>query len=159
MESPEQTTNCYRGRRLDSSGPFVNAVIDTNVIAYFVLGTERFVNEARGFMTTLEEAWAPSLWEAELANVLWMATRHQVLTLDDASKRLALAEGLAIRAVPVRTLWQGALVRAHRTNIAVYDTLFVELAVRERLPLVTFDAALLRVFPNVALRPAAATRK
>src|SRR5206468_9318875 len=57
-----------------------------------------------------------------------------------------------------RTLWQAALVRAHQSKIAVYDTLFVELAVRERLPLVTFDAALLKAFPGVAVRPGAATR-
>jgi len=47
------------------------------------------------------------------------------------------------------------LLRAHQSGVAVYDTLFVELAARERLPLATFDAALLRVFPNIAARPAA----
>ena len=133
----------------------MNAVVDTNVVAYFVLGTDRFVEEARAFIEALDEAWAPAVWEAELANVLWMATRHNVLTIDEASKRLALADGLGIHAVPNRTLWQGALVRAHRSKIAVYDTLFVELAVRERLPLVTFDAALLKAFPDIALRPGA----
>ena len=61
---------------MDWSRPSVNAVIDTNVIAYFLLGTDRFVDEARDFMTALGEAWAPAVWEAELANVLWMATRH-----------------------------------------------------------------------------------
>jgi len=35
----------------------------------------------------------------------------------------------------------------------------VELAVRERLPLVTFDAALLRAFPDIAVRPGAAASK
>jgi predicted nucleic acid-binding protein len=137
----------------------VNAVVDTNVIAYFLLGTARFVDEARDFMVGLEQGWAPAVWEAELANVLWMATRHKVLSLDEAAKRLTLADGLGMHAVPNRTLWQGALVRAHRTNTAVYDTLFVELAVRERLPLATFDAAMLKAFPDVAVRPAAIGRK
>ena len=133
----------------------MNAVVDTNVVAYFVLGTDRFVEEARTFIEALDEAWAPAVWEAELANALWMATRHNVLTIDEAAKRLSLADGLAIHAVPNRTLWQGALVRAHRAKIAVYDTLFIELAVRERLPLATFDAALLKAFPDIAVRPAA----
>lgn len=136
----------------------MNAVVDTNVIAYFVLGTERFIDEAHDFMTALEEAWAPAVWEAELANVLWMATRHKVLSLDDAAKRLRLADGLGVHSVANRTLWQGTLVRAHHTNAAVYDTLFVELAVRERLPLATFDAALLKAFPHVAARPWAIPR-
>lgn len=134
----------------------MNAVVDTNVIAYLVLGTERFVDEARDFMAVVVEAWAPAVWEAELADVLWMAARHKVLSLDQAATRLRLADGLGVHAVPNRTLWQGALVRAHQANIAVYDTLFVELAVREGLPLATFDAALLRAFPDIAVRPAAA---
>ena len=137
----------------------MNAVVDTNVIAYFLLGTDRFLDEARDFMTALEEGWAPAVWEAELANVLWMATRHRVLTLDEAAKRLTLADGLGVHAVANRTLWQGALVRAHQTNTAVYDTLFVELAVREQLPLATFDAALLKAFPDIAVRPADLARK
>jgi predicted nucleic acid-binding protein len=137
----------------------VNAVVDTNVIAHFLLGTHPFVDEARDFMTALEEGWAPAVWEAELANVLWMATRHRILSLDEAAKRLILADALGVHAVSNRTLWQGALVRAHQTNTAVYDTLFVELAVREQLPLVTFDAALLKAFPDIAARPAAISRK
>jgi predicted nucleic acid-binding protein len=137
----------------------VNAVVDTNVVAYFVLGTDKFVEEARGFITALDQAWAPALWEAELANVLWMATRHNVLTLEEAGNRLTLADGLGVHVVPNRTLWQGALVRAHQSKVAVYDTLFVELAVREQLPLATFDATLLRAFPDVAVRPGAVTPK
>jgi predicted nucleic acid-binding protein len=136
----------------------VNAVVDTNVVAYFVLGTDRFVDEARTFLTALDDGWAPASWEAELANALWMATRHHLLDLDEAARRLALAEALGIQTVPNRALWQGALVRAHHSRVAVYDTLFVELAVRERLPLVTFDAALLKAFPAIAVRPAAASR-
>lgn len=136
----------------------MNAVVDTNVIAYLVLGTDRFVDEARDFMAGVEKAWAPAVWEAELANVLWMATRHKVLSLDEAAKRLTLADGLGVHAVPNRALWHGALVRAHQAKIAVYDTLFVELAVRERLPLATFDAALLRAFPDIAVRPGAVAR-
>ena len=134
----------------------MKAVVDTNVVAYFVLGTDRFVEEARAFITALDEGWAPALWEAELANALWMATRHKILSLEDAAKRLTLADSLGIHPVANRTLWQAALVRAHQSKVAVYDTLFVELAVREQLPLATFDGALLKAFPNIAVRPAAA---
>jgi predicted nucleic acid-binding protein len=137
----------------------VNAVVDTNVVAYFLLGTDLFVEEARRFLMAMDEGWAPALWEAELANALWMATRHNVLSLDDAANRLALADSLGIHAVPNGTLWQAALVRAHQSTIAVYDTLFVELAVRQQVPLVTFDAAVLKAFPDIAARPAAVAPK
>lgn len=110
-------------------------------------------------MTRRERSWpvddarAPALWEAELGNVLWMAARHRVLTIEEATARLALADSLGVHAVPNRTLWLGALVRAHHSGVAVYDTLFVELAAREQLPLATFDAGLIKAFPNIAARP------
>ncbi|HJT86456.1 MAG TPA: type II toxin-antitoxin system VapC family toxin [Bryobacteraceae bacterium] len=133
----------------------MKAVVDTNVVAYLLLGTEQYIDEVRTFVTALDEAQAPALWEAELVNVLWMATRRNVLTLEEAAGRLMLADSLAIVSVPNRTLWQGALVRACRSGIAVYDTLFVELAARRQLPLATFDAALHKAFPDIAIRPAA----
>jgi predicted nucleic acid-binding protein len=55
--------------------------------------------------------------------------------------------------VATRALWHGALLRAVQTGVAVYDTLFVELAERERAPLVTFDQSLLKVCPTIARRP------
>jgi predicted nucleic acid-binding protein len=131
----------------------VKAVVDTNVVAYVLLGTAQYVDEARALMAAIEEARAPAVWEAELANALWMATRKGILTIEEATSRLVFADGLGIHSVPNRSLWQGALVRAAKSGVAVYDTLFVELAARERLPLATFDAALLKAFPNIAVRP------
>jgi predicted nucleic acid-binding protein len=60
---------------------------------------------------------------------------------------------LGIESVPARTLLQGAMLRALTSGVAVYDTLFVELAIREDCRLVTFDRAVLRAFPDVAVRP------
>jgi predicted nucleic acid-binding protein len=137
----------------------VKAVVDTNVVAYLLLGTEQYADEAREFLGSLAEGMAPGVWEAELANVLWMATRHKILSADDAVRRLSLADQLGIETVPSRMLWQGALVRAHQSGIAVYDTLFVELAARERLPLATFDAGLLKAFPDIAVRPSSLVKR
>ena len=131
----------------------MTVVIDTNVVAYLLLGTERFVGESRRFMSGVDQCLAPALWEAELANVMWMAIRQGVMPTQEGPKRLALAARLGIRSVPSRTLWQGALVRAIGSGVAVYDTLFVELAVRENLPLATFDRQVLKTFPDIASRP------
>jgi predicted nucleic acid-binding protein len=133
----------------------MNAVVDTNVVAYYLLATEPFVEESRRFWRVVAQPVAPALWAAELANVMWMAARTGVLTPDEAHRRLGLAGRLRIRSVPIRTLWQGALARAAATDVAVYDTVFVELALRRRLPLVTFDAKILKAFPDVARRPRA----
>ena len=133
----------------------MKAVVDTNVIAYYLLNTPQFAAEVRSFWHAADEVLAPALWEAELANVLWMAVRSGVLSGAEAAARLALAGRLGVHSVPSRTLWHGALLRAVQSGIPVYDTLFVELADREGLPLVTFEAKMARAYPQVCRRPQA----
>jgi predicted nucleic acid-binding protein len=131
----------------------MRAVVDANVLAYFLLGTRPFVDEASRFWHAVDGTVAPAVWEAELANVLWMAIRAEVILAEEGRKRLSLATKLGIQSIPNKTLWHGALERAVQSGVAVYDTLFVELAIREDLPLVTFDAKVLAAFPDVAVRP------
>ena len=57
----------------------MKAVVDTNVVAYLLLGTEAFVDEARTCLDTISNPIAPAHWEAELTNVVWMAVRSGVL--------------------------------------------------------------------------------
>ena len=131
----------------------MRAVVDTNVVAYFLLGTEPFRQECEQFWNKVANPIAPASWEAELINVLWMATRKAVLDLPEALHRLELARSLGIRSISCNSLWQGALVRAHGSGVAAYDTLFVELADREGIPLATFDEPLINAFPRLAMRP------
>ena len=51
-----------------------------------------------------------------------------------------------------------ALARAIDSGAAVYDTLFVELAARRKLPLATFDKNVLKKFPEIATRPLSLSR-
>ena len=131
----------------------MRAVVDTNVIAYFLLGTAGFRDECERFWREVNEPVAPASWEAELTNVLWMATRKHLVDLPEALHRLELAKGLGIRSVAVSSLWSGAFARAHASGIAAYDALFVELADREAVPLATFDEPVMRAFPRLAMRP------
>ena len=131
----------------------MKAIVDTNVVACLLLGTEPFATEARQFFVGASHPMAPALWEAEIANVIWMATRSAVISRDEGAVRLHLAMRLGIESVPLHTLLQGALLRAVTSGVAVYDCLFVELAIREACPLVTFDRAVLKAFPDVAVRP------
>ena len=48
--------------------------------------------------------------------------------------------------------------RALASGVAVYDTLFVELAEREGIRLATFDAKVLKSFPKLAKRPSQLAR-
>lgn len=131
----------------------MKVVVDTNVIAYLLLDTKPFVEEVREFWRRVSGVSAPASWEAELTNVLWLAGRHGVVTRDLALAKLGDVARLGIQSHPVSGLWQGALVRAFGSDVAAYDTLFVELAARLGQPLVTFDQRVLDVFPTVAVRP------
>jgi predicted nucleic acid-binding protein len=133
----------------------LRAVVDTNVVAYYLLATEPFVDEVRRFWHEVVEPMAPSSWEAELTNVVWMAVRHRVLPLADGLHRLELADRLGIQSIPSSSLWQGALSRACASGVSPYDTLFVELADRAGAPLATFDQHVLDAFPKLAWRPGA----
>ena len=131
----------------------MRAIVDTNVVAYYLLGTAPFLEEVRQFWRTVEEVWAPVHWEAELANAVWMAVRTGVLPSDEGHEKLDLAGRLGIQSVANRSLWQPALTRAVNSGAAVYDTLFVELAAQRDLPLATFDRKILKKFPEFAKRP------
>ena len=135
----------------------MRAVIDTNVVAYLVLGTDKFADEARDFMERVTVPLAPAHWESELVNVLWVATRSGVLPRAEAAHRLTLARQLGIESIPTATLCQGALLRSLASNVAVYDTLFVELAIHAECRLATFDKVVLKAFPDTAIRPALLT--
>ena len=131
----------------------MKAVIDTNVLAYLLLGTEQFVDEAKAGFAAITNPLAPAHWGTELANIIWMAVRSGVLPSEEGPVRLSLARRLGIESVAVGTLCQGALLRSMASGVPVYDTLFVELAVRAKCPLATFDKAVLKAFPDIAMRP------
>jgi predicted nucleic acid-binding protein len=131
----------------------VKVVIDTNVVAYLLLGTKGFAGEARACLDAVSHPIAPAHWEAELTNVLWMAVRSGILPPEEGPVRLGLARRLGIESVMTATLCQGASLRSVTSGIAVYDTLFVELATRTGCPFVTFDRAVIKAFPTIAIRP------
>ena len=138
---------------MDGRRKTVKAVIDTNVVAYLLLGAEAYVDESRACFEHVATALAPAHWEAELTNVVWMAVRAGVLSAAEGPARLGLARRLGIESMATATLCQGALLRAIESGVSVSDTLFVELAARSACPLLTFDKAVLKAFPDIARRP------
>ena len=70
------------------------AVIDTNVVAYLLLGTPSLADEARAALSIVTSPLAPAHWEAELTNVVWMAVRSGVLPPAEGPVRLSLARRL-----------------------------------------------------------------
>lgn len=102
---------------------------------------------------------APSHWKAELANVVWKSVVFGGVGADRVGAILDAAESLSITSVDVSELWRGAVARAIASRHPAYDTLFVELAVREGAPLASYDRKLRRKFPTVVQSPSLLLRR
>src|SRR5262249_61838756 len=110
---------------VEASWQGMNAVVDTNVIVYYLLNTEPHVEECRKFWRRINEVSAPASWQAEIQSVLWMAVKTKVIASEDTVTKLNAAARLGIQAVPVRQLWRGALRPSLDSAISPYHILFL----------------------------------
>ncbi len=111
------------------------------------------MREAHAFRAGSPVAFAPASWEAELVHVVWRALRAGVVDREAAVEKLRVAAALDLRSQPVAQLWEGALGLSMVADHPPYNMVFVKLAERMGIPLVTFDEGLLRRFPEIARRP------
>jgi len=130
-----------------------SVVVDTNVLAYFLLGVEPHGAGLAGRLRRCGMVMAPDLWRPELLNVLSMAVRTGRIDPASAFELIGASEGVVDRTVSSADLAETALALALERGHAVYDTLFVALAVRDECPLWTYDRAILKRFPEVAVCP------
>ena len=131
-------------------------VVDTNILAYFALGTSPFKEELDGVFSMPLELIAPDSWQAEFLSVLRQAIRFQKISVFHGLELLEEVGRLLSWSVPVGSLWREALVAAEQYDCSTCDTLFVALAEREGCDLLTYDQRLLTRFPEIAKKPAQA---
>ncbi len=116
-------------------------VIDASVVIAWAFQEERAIAQLTFARIQAEAAIAPTLWWYELRNVLVVAERQGRLTERETARFLRDISRFAIRIdsspdeIQVLTL-----TRRHR--LTVYDAAYLELALREALPIATLDAAL-----------------
>ena len=86
-------------------------------------------------------AMAPSLWTLEAANVIAKCQRLGKITQAQASAFVALLEGLGIvfDASTSQRALHDTLDLARQFRLSAYDAAYLELALREQLPLATLD--------------------
>ena len=91
-----------------------------------------------------DSAFVPALWPIETGNVLLMATRRGRINRNDRRRIRVALQALPINIDPVTTdrVWTAVIELAEGTGISVYDAMYLELALRLRLPLATLDRAL-----------------
>jgi predicted nucleic acid-binding protein len=117
-------------------------VIDASVLAYALTGREPEAVTARKMLQD-NECHAPHLIDAELGNVLRRRSRAGDITSAQALTALAAAQDL----VDFRHPHSGAVAEiawSLRENLTFYDGLYVALAMRLHLPLITGDHRLAR---------------
>jgi len=137
------------GKRMEK----MRIVVDTNAIAYYILGVEPYNFEIKNILKENIDLIAPESWKPELMNVLWLAIKKDAISLKQGIERLNLAKILINDSVQVDSLWNEALVIAIKMNHSPYDTIFVALAKREKIKLLTYDKKILRLFPEIAFLP------
>lgn len=92
----------------------------------------------------LSDAWVPSLWKLEVANVLEMGVRRGRYPREFVTDSLADLSLLPIHLDEdtSRHAWTSTLSLAQKYNLTVYDAAYLELAKRRALPLATLDQLL-----------------
>jgi len=82
----------------------------------------------------------PAAWFVEMGNVLWVAERRGRLTSEEVDQAVSFLHSLPL---VVDTDYRSGLWAARRLgrqfDIAIYDALYLELAIRMGLPLATVD--------------------
>jgi predicted nucleic acid-binding protein len=98
-------------------------------------------------------AVVPSLFHLEVANTLVVGERRKRSTEAQATAFLARLAGLPI-AVDGQTnarAWSETIALARAHNLSSYDAAYLELALRESLPLATLDAMLRTINTSVGV--------
>lgn len=118
----------------DQTTPFTDAVLDLL---------------ARGIQVSV-----PAVWPLEVANALLSAERRQRVTVAQVTSFLSRMSGFAISVEPaeVRRAFGQVLSVARQQRLTEYDAAYLELALREALPLATLDDSLRRAAQSVGIK-------
>jgi predicted nucleic acid-binding protein len=115
-------------------------VVDASVLVEYLAGGDHADQAREKLLASRAGMWAPHLVDAEVGHVLGRAVLVQQIRPSVAREALADLAQLPLR----RAGHTGLLERAWalRANLSFYDALYVALAERVKLPLLTLDARL-----------------
>lgn len=124
-------------------------VVDTNVIGYLFLSSERSLMAERALRKDSEWA-APLIWRSELRNVLALYIRRNIINLEHAHRIMDSAMEL-LRGREYKVSSYEVLRLASESKCSAYYCEFIAVANDLKAPLITVDKQLLREFPLVAV--------
>ncbi len=121
-------------------------IVDTNVIAYFIVpGDITHLAEA---VRNKDSLWAaPWLWRSEMRNLLTLYVKREILSLAEVHEHMASAEEL-LSGREYKVASDEVLTLAANSGCTAYDCEFIHLAEMLSVPLVTSDKKLLSAFPQ-----------
>lgn len=98
-------------------------------------------------------AIAPSVWPLEVVNGFVIAERRGRLKPARTAELIAEISklGIEIDSHTSSQAWKATLTLARQYGLSAYDAAYLELAIRESLPLATLDQALAKVARRVKL--------
>ena len=123
-------------------------VLDASVaLAWFIDSpVPSYAADVREALLRGARAHVPALWHLEIANGLVVAERRRILGPEDAIRAVGNLEQLVVHALethadifPLRQ----AFVAASTFNLSAYDSVYLDLARREGLPIASLDRSLL----------------
>ena len=124
-------------------------VIDSSLAAAWCFPDERtdYTNSVLKAVSTPLEAIAPRLWTYEIRNSVLVGIRRERITQQHAREFLQHLTALPIRLVDPSS-YDAVFALAARHGLTVYDAAYLDLAVRERLPLASLDSKLCEAAQN-----------
>ena len=129
-------------------------VLDCSILAAWVL-TDEASAEADKLLeqVVVQGAIAPSILSFEIMNVLIQAEKRGLITSAQVSAQLSLVGNLPLDIVsdPSSASFSAIVPVAQAHSLTSYDAAYLELAMREGLPLATTDKALRRAASKVGL--------
>jgi len=112
-----------------------------------------FEDESNDYTDTILEnlqnatAIVPTIWSLEVANVLLLSKKNKRITEVQSASFIDALSALPIivdQSTTTRAM-HSIFALARQSDLTIYDAAYLELAIREKIPLLTLDKGLIKV--------------
>lgn len=116
-------------------------IVDATVVAEFLLTGPYTPNAIAFFKRTFDGDLftVPELCLNECTNVIWKAVRFRGMPLDQAQQALRDLKALPLKRTATKAVLGQALSIGLKYELAIYDSIYIALALRSSHPMVTLD--------------------
>jgi predicted nucleic acid-binding protein len=123
-------------------------VLDASVAVAWCFEDEatKFTESVLDLLSAGAEALVPAIWPVEVVNALLIAERRNRILLAQVTALLQRIAALPITVLPIDPLraFDHILPVARQQSLSAYDAAYLDLALRQGLPLATLDEQLRR---------------